>query len=323
MRKIFLFLPVIAVLGGAGIAQAQQPTKVSRVGFLRAEVPPQSYLNAFRQGLQELGYIEGKNITIEYRYAGGKHDRLPVLVAELVRLPVDVLVVDGSGAAAVAKSGTSTMPIVIQSGNPVEIGLVSSLARPGGNITGVTSISSELGGKLLELLKEVSPRLTRVAAILPEGESSKVFMKETEAPARALKLHLMHLMFRNPDEIERALQSALKGRAEALVDRLGPRVSTAHRMRFQEFATKNRLPTIQGSEVGADVGSLISYGPDRVDMYRRFAMFVDKILKGAKPADLPVEQPTKFELVINLKTAKQIGLTIPPNVLARADKVIK
>jgi hypothetical protein len=221
MRKIFLFLPVIAVLGGAGIAQAQQPTKVPRVGFLRAEVPPQSYLNAFRQGLQELGYIEGKNITIEYHYAGDKHDRLPVLVAELVRLPMDVLVVDGSGAAAVAKSGTSTMPIVIQSGNPVEIGLVSSLARPGGNITGVTSISSELGGKLLELLKEVSPRLTRVAAILPEGESSKVFMKETEAPARALKLQLMHLMFRNPDEIERALQSALKGRAEALVDRLG------------------------------------------------------------------------------------------------------
>jgi putative ABC transport system substrate-binding protein len=254
-----------------------------RVGFLRGSRPPESHIEAFRRGLKELGYVEGKNITIEYRYADGKVERLPALVTELARLTVEVIVVDGSGAARAVKDITSTIPVVMQSGNPIELGLISSLARPGGNITGLTSISVELGGKLLELLKEVVPRLSRVAIILPEGPASKAFMKETEAPAGALKLQLMPLTFRGTDEIEGTLQSAIKGRAEAIVDRLGPRVPFAHRRRFHEFATKNRLPTIQGSDVVADVGVLMSYGPDRVDMYRRFATFVDKILKGTKP----------------------------------------
>jgi putative tryptophan/tyrosine transport system substrate-binding protein len=235
--------------------------------------------------------------------------------------PVDVIVVDGSSATQIVKDLTSTIPIVMQSGDPVGIGFVASLARPGGNITGLTSISVEMGGKHLELLKEIIPRLTRVAVILPEGLSTAGVMKEMEAPAQALKIQLIYLTFRGADDIERAAQSAIKARAEAIIDRIGPGIPLAQRRRFEELAIKNRLPTMRGSEVVTDV--LISYGPDRVDMYRRFAIFVDKILKGAKPAELPIEQPTKFELVINLKTAKQIGLTIPPTVLARADKVIK
>ena len=323
-KRIICFVLGAMLLALSLPLEAQQPGgNMPRIGFLRGSRPPESHIEAFRRGLKDLGYVEGKNITIEYRYADGKVERLPALITELARLPVEVIVVDGSGATQTVKEITSTIPVVMQSGNPVELGLVSSLARPGGNITGLTSISVELGGKLLELLKEVVPRLSRVAIILPEGPASQAFIKETEAPARALKLQLMPLTFRGTDEIERTLQSAIKGRAEAIVDRLGPRVPSADRRRFHEFARKNRLPTIQGSDVVADVGVLMSYGPDRVDMYRRFATFVDKILKGTKPADLPVEAPTKFELVINLKVAKQIGLTIPPNVLVRADKVIK
>jgi putative ABC transport system substrate-binding protein len=323
-KKILLRLLATVLLATVPHAEAQQTDKVYRIGFLRIAAPPESYVEAVRQGLRDRGYVEGKNITIEYRYGEGKRDRLPAIITELVRLPVNVIVVDGSGPTQEVKKITSTIPVVMQSGNPMELGLVSSLARPGGNITGLTSISSELGGKLLELLKEINPRLTRVAVILPDTPSSTAFLKETKAPAQALKLKLLPQIFRGPDDIERALQSAIKERAEAIIDRLGPGTPSAHRKRLAQFAAKNRLPTIRSSaEAEMDLGALAVYGPDRVDMYRRFATYVDKILKGTKPAELPVEQPTKFELVINLKTAKQIGLTIPPNVLARADRVIK
>jgi putative tryptophan/tyrosine transport system substrate-binding protein len=279
------------------------------------------HIDAFRQSLQQLGYVEGKNIAIDYRFPEGNRDQVRELASELVRLPVDVIVVDGSAATQIVKDLTSTIPIVMQSGDPVGIGFVASLARPGGNITGLTSISVEMGGKHLELLKEIIPRLTRVAVILPEGLSTAGVMKEMEAPAKALKIQPMYLTFRGAEDIERAVQSAIKARAEAIIDRIGPGIPLAQRRRFEELAIKNRLPTMRGSEAVTDV--LISYGPDRADMYRRFATFVDKILKGAKPAELPIEQPTKFEFIINLKTAKQIGLTIPPSVLARADRVIK
>jgi len=322
-RKIILCLLTTALLSTAPFVEAQQSGKIHRIGFLRAAAPPEAYIEAFRQGLRELGYLEGKNVIIEYRYAEGKSDRLPDLAAELVRLPVDVIVIDGNSATVAAKNATRTIPIVMQTGDPVGQGHIASLARPGGNITGLTSISGELGGKNLELLKETVPRLTRVAIAIPDGPAAKLFLKETEVPARALKVQLIPLVVRGPDDFEGAFQAAKKEQANALYVRLVPDTSSAHRNRIVELAAKNRLPAIYTARDWVETGGLVSYGPDRVDMYRRFATYVDKILKGTKPADLPVEQPTKFELIINLKTAKQIGLTIPPNVLARADKVIK
>jgi putative ABC transport system substrate-binding protein len=319
--KICLWI-LASIVFSACHAEAQQTSKVYRIAFLRIAAPPESYLQAFREGLKDLGYVEGKNIIIEYHYADGKRDQLPAIIAQLVRLPVDIIVVDGSTPTRELKKITTKIPVVMQSGNPLEF--VSSLARPGGNITGLTSISSELGGKLLELLKEINPRLTRIAVILPDGPPSTAFLKETERPAGALKLELLPQIFRRREEIDHALQSAVKQRAEAIIDRLGPGTSAAERKRLTQFAVKHRLPAVRSSsEAEVDLGALIVYGPDRADMYRRFASYVDKILKGANPSDLPVEQPTKFELVINLKTAKQIGVTIPPNVLARADRVIK
>ena len=324
MNKKILVIGLTAVILTCGhLAYAQQKTKVHRIGFLRAAAPPEAYIEGFRQGLRELGYLEGKNIVIEYRYAEGKSDRLPDLAAELVRLPVDVIVIDGNAATAAAKNATRTIPIVMQTGDPVGQGLVASLARPGGNITGLTSISAELGGKLLELLKEIVPRLTRVAIATPDSLAAKLFLKETEVPARALRVQLIHLVVRGPDDYEGAFQAATKERANALYVRLVPETSSAHRKQIVELAAKSRLPAIYTARDWVDTGGLISYGPDRVDMYRRFATYVDKILKGTKPADLPVEQPMKFEFVINLKTAKQIGLTILQSVLFRADKVIK
>ena len=323
MNRKLLWLVTVFLLACLHLTEAQQPKKIPRIGFLRSAVPPQSHLDAFREGLRQLGYVEGKNIAIKYRYAEGKRDQVFVLATELVGLPVDVIVVEGSSPTQIVKDLTRTIPIVMQTADPVGLGLVASLARPGGNITGLTSMGVEMGGKHLELLKEILPRLTRVAVILPEGLTSARFMKETEAPAQALKLQLMYLTFRGPGDIERAVQSAIKARAEAIIDRLGPGTPLAQRSRLEELAIKNRLPTMHGSEAVADVRALVAYGSDRVDMYRRLATYVDKILKGAKPSDLPVEQPKKFELVINLKTAKQIGLTIPPNVLARADMVIR
>jgi putative ABC transport system substrate-binding protein len=319
MKQLFSIL-LIAVVLVAATAHAQQPNKIYRIGVL-TNVARSSRIEAFSQGMKELGYVEGKHFTLEIRRAEEKSDQYPKLAAELLGLPVDVIVADSTAFTNAARNATKTIPIVMQAGNPVAAGLVASLARPGGNITGLTSMSGELGGKNLELLKEVAPKVSRVAVPMPEGENSTLYMKQTEAPARAMGLQLIPLVIRRPDNLERALQSITKERANGILSRLG--TNPIQLQRLIEFANKNRLPAIYEGRESAEAGGLISYGTDRVHIWRRFAIYCDKILKGAKPGDLPVEQPTKFELVINLKTAKQIGLTIPPNVLARADKVIR
>jgi putative tryptophan/tyrosine transport system substrate-binding protein len=305
-------------------AAAQQPTKVPRIGYLAggaSAVPP-----AFVQGLRDLGYFEGKNIVIEFRTTEGKPGRSSDLAADLIRLKVDIMVTEGTGQTLAAKKLTSTIPIVMTGAtDAVATGLVDSLARPGGNVTGLTSVTGELGGKLIELLKEIIPRLSRVVVPGPPAgsPSEDLFMRETEVPARALKVQLLRFPVRGPADYEGTFRTALKEQANALLVRIPVRAPVAHRRRFVELAAKNRLPAIYTSSNWMESGGLISYGADPLDRYNRLAMYVDKILKGAKPADLPVEAPKDFELVINLKAAKQIGLTIPPNVLARADKVIK
>jgi putative tryptophan/tyrosine transport system substrate-binding protein len=319
---------LVLILGCVGMAQAQQPTKVPRIGYLSAGVGLSSPREAFRQGLRELGYVEGKNIIIEYRNAEGKFDRLPALAAELVRLKVDVIVTGGPPSARVAKEATSTIPIVmIQIGDPVGSGFVASLARPGGNITGLSGLAPELSGKRLELLKEIIPKLSRVAVFgtstSPDNAQS---LKEVEIAARELKVQLQYLDIRDardPKDIETAFRAATKGRAEAVLIMLAPAVASANRTQIVDLAVKSRLPVIYSGPAYVEAGGLMSYGVNVNDLDRRAATYVDKILKGAKPADLPVEQPTKFEFIINLKAAKQIGLTIPPNVLVRADRVIK
>ena len=305
--------------------QAQQPKKVSRIGLLASGQGLGSAGDAFRQRLRELGWVEAQNITIESRFAGGKNlDRLPQLAAELVRLKVALIVADGDPAIYAAKQATSAIPIVVVAvGDPVREGLVASLARPGGNITGLTSISTELSGKRLELLKEAVPKVSRVAVLWnPANASNVIEFKEAEVAARALGLKLQSLEVRGPDDFQGAFAGAARDRANALIVVRDPLVDS-HHFRILDFAIDKRLPSIHGEEQFVEAGGLMSYGPSRVELFRRAATYVDKILKGAKPADLPVEQPTKFDLVINLKNAKQIGLTIPPNVLARADKVIK
>jgi putative ABC transport system substrate-binding protein len=302
--------------------EAQQP-KVYRIGFLRGAPPLKSHFEVFRKTLSELGYIEGKNTALEYRWAEGKADQISSLAAELIGLGLDVIVTYGSRPTQAVQSLSRTIPIVMQSGNAVQLGFVASIGRPGGNVTGLTSISGELGGKLLEMLREIVPRLIRVAVILPDTPASSAFLKETDVPAQALNIKLIPLTFPRIEALEPTFQSVVKVRAEAVIERLGPATPFSRRNRIAQLARKYRLPAIGQSESWADDGGLVSYGPDRADMYRRAAVYVDKILKGAKPAELPVEQPTKLELVINLKTANQIGLTIPPNVLARADRVIK
>jgi putative ABC transport system substrate-binding protein len=279
---------------------------------------------AFRQGLRAIGYVEGQNITIEYRYAEGKENRLPDLAANLVHLKVDVIVVGGSQVISAVKNATGTIPVVMgASSDPVGTGLVASLARPGGNITGLTLLSPELSGKRLELLKETVPGVSRIAALShPANPASALMLRETREAARSLGVQLQILEVRGADEFDNAFEAAKKDRAGAL-NVLGAAFLTAHRKKIVELAAKNRLPAIYNVQQFVEDGGLIFYGPNIPDMFRRATTFVDKILKGAKPADLPVEQPMKFELVINLKTAKQIGLTVPPHVLARADKVIR
>jgi putative ABC transport system substrate-binding protein len=306
-------------------AQAQQRGKVYRIGFLRAAPAPEPYLEAFRRGLRELGYTEGQNVSFEYRWANGKADQLPNLAADLVRLKVDLIVTDATVAALPAKKATSTIPIVMASSTvPIESGLIASLAHPAGNITGLTSLAGELGGKLLELLKEIVPKIARVAIVRPlKSPADDLFVKEVQSPARVLGIQLMVFAVPGPDDYESAFHSAVKERAHALFVRGSPFTSPDQRKRIAEWAARSRLPAIYEIKEFVEAGGLVSYAADRVEMWRRAATYVDKILKGTKPADLPVEQPTKFEFIINLKTAKQIGLTIPPNVLARADKVIK
>src|SRR5215470_1294230 len=306
------------------IAEAQQPGKIFRIGFLRVSAPPKACLDAFQQGVRELGYVEGKNVTFEYLWAK-KNDELPQLAAELVRLKVDAIVTDGVAATLPARKATNTIPIVMaEAGDPVATGLVASLARPGGNVTGMTGMSSELGGKFLELLRETVPKLNDAAILrLADSLLDDIFVKNIEEPARALRIKLIVLPVQGPHDYESGFRAAIKAGADAVLPRGTGRFSDAQRKQVVGFAIQSRLPALYGTPDWVELGGLMSYGADRIPMWRRAAVFIDKILKGTKPSDLPIERPTKFEFVINLKAAKQIGLTIPPNVLARADKVIK
>jgi putative tryptophan/tyrosine transport system substrate-binding protein len=307
-------------------ANAQQLTNVPQVGTLFSGYSSTAthYVAGLRQGLRELGYVEGQNIAIQYRWAEGRSDRFPDFAADLVRAKVDLIFAWGTTAVTAAKQATTTIPIVfVGVGDPVGSRVVSSLARPGGNITGLTNISAELSSKHLELLKEVVPGLSRVAALRnPVNPASASQLKETQAAATGLGVQLRVMEVPDPKEFENAFSAVTRWRAGALIVLADP-VFLSHRIQISELAARSRLPTVFNVGQYVDSGGLMAYGPSLVDSFRRAAYYVDKILKGAKPADLPIEQPTKFELVINLKTAKQIGLTIPPNLLARADKVIR
>ncbi|HEY8186979.1 MAG TPA: ABC transporter substrate-binding protein [Pyrinomonadaceae bacterium] len=324
-RKLLWLLTVFFVASGS-LAEAQQPAKIPRIGYVSGTGDASNqgpYVDALRQGLRDLGYIEGKNLVIDYRGAEGKLDRIPSLVNDLVQLNVDVLVVPIPSAIHAAKHATKTIPIVMVTGlDPVADGLVHTFAHPGGNITGLATLSAQLSGKRLELLKEVVPRLSRVGVLRDVDERSGVF-KEYEAAANALKIQIQLLEVRglNPD-LEGAFQTAVKGRAGALITVTNANLFLQQK-RIANLAIKNRLPSLYQGSSWVESGGLMSYSTDDLAIYRRAAVYVDKILKGAKPADLPVEQPTKFEFVINLKTAKALNLTIPQSVLFRADKVIK
>jgi putative ABC transport system substrate-binding protein len=327
MNKRMMLVALCSLLvAPCSAVQAQQPTKLPRIGFLAT--PYHSSIsdryNAFRHGLRALGYTEGKNIAIERRSAEGKVEQLPDLAVELVRLKVDIIVTGGPGSTRSAKEATATIPIVMaQDFDPVGTGFVTSLARPGGNITGLSTLSPEISGKQLEVLKEIIPRLSRVAVFgnstIPGNAQS---LREMEVAAGSLGMQLQYLDVLSPKDIETAFRAAKNGRAEAVLA-LGSSVLLLQRTQVVELMGKNRLPAIYSQREFLDAGGLMTYGTNFADLWRQAATYVDKILKGAKPADLPVERPTKFELMINLKTAKQIGLTIPPSVLARADKVIR
>jgi putative ABC transport system substrate-binding protein len=326
-RSVFVFNGLLAIVFlPAGLTGAQQLKKIPRVAYLSAGNPSAQtpYTSVLRQSLRDLGYIEGRNVAIEFRYAEEKLERQAVLAAQLVTLKVDVIVTGGATATRAAKGATNTIPIVMaQDPDPVRNGFVASLARPGGNVTGLSSLIAELGGKRLELLREVVLKLSRVAVL---GTSTNVAneqqLRETELAAAAIGIRVHFLDVLDPKDIETGFRAATKAHADALIVLGGP-FFIPQRKKLAELAVKSRLPTIYNRSEFVEDGGLMTYGVSVTDLYRRAAIYVDKILKGAKPADLPVEQPTKFELVINLKAAKQIGLTIPPNVLARADRVIK
>ena len=331
MKRKITGLALSALLLALGLpAHAQQTTKIPRIGFLSgraAATPttPDSNTDAFRQGLRDLGYIEGRNILIEYRYAEGKPDQIRGLVTELVQLKIDVFVSGNFPAIRAAKEATKTIPIVVVTAqNPVETGLVDSLAHPGGNITGLTRLTRDLSGKRLELLREVVPRMSRVGALWDvEAPGAGVAFKEYAAAAQALKIEFRPLKVRGPNpDLEGAFQAAVTGRANALIP-IRSTLLGRYPKRIADLAIKNRLPSMNEGNEWVEAGGLVSYTASEAESFRRAAIYVDKILKGSKPADLPVEQPRKFELVINLKTAKQIGVTIPQSVLYRADKVIK
>jgi putative tryptophan/tyrosine transport system substrate-binding protein len=304
-------------------AEAQQAVKIPRIGILFIGGRDQPHLEGFKQGLRERGYMEGKNIVLEYRYAEGKFDRVPALVDELVRMKVDIIVTTSSISARAARKATKTVPIVMTTGSPVEQGLAESLAKPGGNVTGLTVMAAEMSGKRLEILKETFPKMTRVAALWAPGQTEAVRgFKETQEAARGFSLQLQSVELQNAEELEKVFAEISKGRPDALLVVLDPLV-TLHSKPIVDLALKHHLPGMYPTRQFAEEGGLMAYGPLIADLYRRAAMYVDKILRGAKPGDIPIEQPTKFEFLINLKAAKQIGLTIPPNVLAQADKVIK
>jgi putative tryptophan/tyrosine transport system substrate-binding protein len=307
-------------------AQAQQPKKVPWIGYLSvlSLSAMADRIEAFRQGLRELGYVERKNIVIEWRYGQEKPDRVSELAAKLVRLKVDVIVSGGNSATQAAKKATNTIPIVMtQSSDPVASGFVASLARPGGNITGLSTLAPEISGKRLELLKEIVPKLSRVAVLgTSTSPGNAQELREVELAVGALRVKLQYVDLLSSKDIETAFRAASKERADAVLMMSGA-VGSSQRKEIAELAVKSRLPAIYEQAAYVEAGGLMSYGVSVTDLARRAATYVDKILKGAKPADLPVEQPTKFEFIINLKAAKQIELTIPPNVLARADKVIR
>jgi putative tryptophan/tyrosine transport system substrate-binding protein len=326
LKWVGIFAIALTFVSGGVEARAQQPTKIPRIGWLGGASASAlaSRLDAFRQGLRELGYVEGKSIVIELRAAEAKPDQLPALAAELVRLKVDVIVTGGGRATRAAKEATNTIPIVMaQVPDPVGDGFVASLARPGGNITGLSALGPELSGKRLELLKEIVPKLSRVAVLgtsTTPGNAQQ--LREVELAAGALKVKLQFLDVLDPKDIETAFRAASKGHTEGVLV-LSASIFVSRRTQVLDLAQKSRLPAIYYRPEFVETGGLMSYGVNDTDLYRRAATYVDKILKGTKPADLPVEQPTKFEFIINLKAAKQIGLTIPPNVLARADRVIR
>jgi putative ABC transport system substrate-binding protein len=324
-RRVFL-AGALAAIAAPLTAQAQAPARTAHIGLISpfTAADTAAWHQAFRQGLGELGWVEGKNLRIEYRYADGRGDRLPRLAAELVALRVDVIVAAVTPDTLAAKNATRTIPIVMASvGDPAATGLVDNLARPGGNVTGLSQLAPDLAGKRLELLTGVVPALSRVAVLWnPQDLSSTLSWKEIQRPARELRIQLQSLETRSAGEIPRAFEAAASGHARALVIMPGP-VYVTNMRRIAELALKGRLPAIFHLTEFVKAGGLLAYGPDRADLFRRAATYVDKILKGAKPADLPVEQPTKFEFAVNLKTAKALGLTIPPSLLLRADQVIE
>jgi putative ABC transport system substrate-binding protein len=326
-KNIFGFALGAMLLALNVLAEAQQATKkIPRVGFLSLNpvTVQKDRLEAFREALRKLGYVEGENINIEYRYADNKPERMPGLAAELVHLNVDVIVTTGSSATRPAKDATTAIPIVMMSDNdPVGSGFVTSLARPGGNITGLTNISGDLGDKRLELLKEIVPRLSRVAVFRDlTNVTEGIGVDEIEPTARVLKIQTQRFELAKVEDFDSQFQAIMKWRPGGLMIAGGP-LMNEHRKRLIEFATKNKLPAMYNRDEFVEAGGLVSYAPSFIDLTRRAATYVDKILKGTKPSDIPVEQPMKFEFIINLKAAKQIGLTIPPNVLVRADRVIR
>jgi putative ABC transport system substrate-binding protein len=325
MKKLFLWMLATGVLATVSPVLAQPPAKIHKIGWIAVRPgSAASVIESFQREFSKLGYVEGKNIVFEYRYAEGKLDRLPALAEELVRLKVDVLIAPNTPAALAAKSATKTIPVVfIDVTDPIAAGLIDSLARPGGNITGFTSIESVLAGKRLELLKETLPKLSRVAVLWnPQDLGGGQSWKESQLPARELGLQLHSMEVTSADKYEAAFKEATKARSGALAWMAAP-LGRSNQILTVELPKKYRLPAIYSQRAVVENGGLMSYGSDRAEMYRRAAVYVDKILTGAKPADLPVEQPMKFELAINLKTAKALGLTIPPIVLMRANKVIR
>ena len=326
IKKTFVSLLTTFLLATISLAEAQLAKKVFRIGLLSGNRPSPMPTNieAFRQGLRELGYVEGQNISVEYRFTEGKDERYAILAAELVNLRVDLIVTLGTQATVAAKQATSTIPILVgNAGDLVGEGLVASLARPGGNITGFTSVDPDLSAKRLQLLRETLPKISRVAVLYhggPGGDQDE--LREIQTAAKTLGVQIQPLQVLEADQFQRAYTAMTKDRAQALIIFLGT-FTAFHRKELLELAAKIRIPTMCGNPEWSEAGGLISYGHDRRDQFRRAATYVDRILKGTKPGDLPVQQPTKFELVINLKTAKQIGLIIPPNVLARADRVIR
>jgi putative ABC transport system substrate-binding protein len=313
-------------LGGVGIAEAQRSGKIPRIGFLGNSTAAleENLVGPFREGLRDLGYVEGKNIVVEYRWAEGNYDRFPALISELVAQKVDIIVTAGTPASLAVKKAAPSIPLVmIAVGDPIGTGLIASLAQPGGNITGLSSMAVDLEGKRLELLREVIPKLSHVAVFWNPASPFQVNSeKEVQAAARAFKMKVLSLGVQAPEQFDNAFATIRRERPRALLV-LADRLFLHNRARIMEFATKQRLPGVYAYVELVEAGGLMSYGPSYADMHRRAATFVDKILKGRKPSDLPVEQPMKFDFVINLKAAKQIGVTVPPNVLVRAGRVIR